>query len=46
MHGDDADQIVIGGKDDRSETVAICDRLPHSGKNTLLLLAQGVAMAP
>jgi hypothetical protein len=46
MHGDDADQIVIGGKDDRSETVAICNRLPHAAKNTLLLLTQGVAIDP
>jgi hypothetical protein len=44
MHGDDADQIVIGGKGDRSETVAICNGLPHAGKNNLLLLAQGVAI--
>jgi hypothetical protein len=46
MHGDDADQIVIGGKDDRSETVTICNCLPHAAKNNLLLLTQGVAIDP
>src|SRR6266566_7876258 len=46
MHGDDADQIVIGGKHDRSETVATCNRLPHAVKNTLLLSTQGVSIDP
>src|SRR5262245_56469470 len=46
MHGDDTDQIVIGRKNDRSETVAIGNCLPHAAKNTLLLLTQGVAVDP
>jgi hypothetical protein len=46
VHCNDADQILTGGKDDRGESVALCDRLRHVVKNTLFLLTQGVAIDP
>ena len=46
MDGDDADQILILGQDHRDETVASQNRLLHAVEDTLLLLAQGVAIDP
>src|SRR5271169_2371637 len=46
MDGHDADQIVIGGKDDWDKSAAIRNRLLHAVKNTLLLRTQCVAIDP
>src|SRR6516225_4290309 len=46
MDGHDADQIVFRGKNDRSESPSLCNRLLHAIKNALLLLTQGMTVDP
>ena len=46
MDGDDADQVLIGGEDDRREAVAIGDRLLHAVEHALFLLTQAHGRRP